>query len=145
MSIANPKKTHLRKTAGIVAMAGFMFLSLSFDTAYSLTSTRIKDLLDHPRDYEGKDIVVDGTVTNAVSLVVIKYYEIQDSTGSIRVVTEKLLPTRGEKLKVSGRMTVIEIGTERWVIIRESSDAPAQVVDRPIPERNADQGDRPTY
>jgi sarcosine oxidase gamma subunit len=59
---------------------------------------------------------------------VIKYYEIQDDTGSIKVVTDKLLPARGEKLSVTGRTAVVEVGTERWVIIRENTDSAAQAV-----------------
>jgi hypothetical protein len=37
-----------------------------------------------------------------------------------------LLPSRGEKLAVTGRMMVIELGTERWVVIRENQNYPDQ-------------------
>ena len=79
--------------------------------------------MSHPRDFEGKEITVNGTVINAVSLLLVKYYELQDDTGSIRVITDKLLPGRGEKLRVIGRMAVVEIGTERWVVLREIGDS----------------------
>ena len=91
-----------------------------------LTATRIKDILDHPRDYENKEITIYGTVTDAVSLLVVKYFEIQDDTGTIKVVTDKLLPTKGEKLKVTGRMVAIEVGTERWIVLREKSGRQGQ-------------------
>jgi hypothetical protein len=104
------------------------FSNCACDAAYSITATKIRDILDHPRDYQSKEITVYGTVTNAVSLLVIKYYEIQDDTGSIKVVTDKLLPARGEKLSVTGRTAVVEVGTERWVIIRENTDSAAQAV-----------------
>jgi aspartyl/asparaginyl-tRNA synthetase len=104
------------------------FLNLACDAAYSITATKIKDILDHPRDYQSQDITVYGTVTNAVSLLVIKYYEIQDGTGSIKIVTDRLLPTRGEKLKATGRMTVVEVGTERWVVLRENQNPAGQFV-----------------
>lgn len=91
-----------------------------------LTATKIKDILDHPRDYETKDVTVYGTVTGGVSLVFIKYFEIQDDTGSIKVVTDRILPAKGEKLRVTGRMTAIEIGPERWIVLREKSDAVGQ-------------------
>jgi hypothetical protein len=45
---------------------------------------------------------------------------------TIRVVTDKLLPTKGEKLKVTGHMTAIEIGTERRIVLREKSDSQGQ-------------------
>ena len=99
-------------------LIGFLFF-FACGTAYSLTP-KIRDILNHPRDFEGKQITVYGTVTNAVSLVLIKYYEIQDETGSIKVLTDKLLPGRGEKLRVTGTMAVVELGTERWVVLRET-------------------------
>lgn len=105
------------------------FVNVACDAAYSITATKIKDILDHPRDYQSQDITVYGTVTNAVSLLVIKYYEIQDGTGSIKIVTDRLLPTRGEKLKVTGRMTVVEVGTERWVVLRENQNPAGQFVE----------------
>jgi aspartyl/asparaginyl-tRNA synthetase len=117
------------------------FLNFACDAAYSITATKIKDILDHPRDYQSKEITVYGTVTNAVSLVLIKYYEIQDDTGSIKVVTDNLLPARGEKLSVTGRTTVVELGTERWVVLRENTDSTIQAVG----SKNAEGGPLPQY
>ena len=71
-------------------------LNLACDSVYGITAAKIKDILEHPRDYQSQDITVSGTVTNAVSLLVVKYYEIQDGTGSIKIVTDRLLPTRGK-------------------------------------------------
>jgi hypothetical protein len=96
---------------------------LAVHVSFALTPVKIRDIMNRPRDFEGKDITVNGTVTNAVSLILVKYYELQDDTGSIRVITDKLLPGRGEKLKVIGRMAVVEIGTERWVVLREIGDS----------------------
>jgi hypothetical protein len=109
---------------------GVVFLAAS-QAVYGLTPTKIKDVLDHPRDFENKQITLSGTVTNAVSLLLIKYYEIEDGSGSIRVMTDKLLPARGEKLSVTGRTTVIELGTERWVILREDKDSNSQTAGSP--------------
>jgi hypothetical protein len=105
-----------------VSILCLTLLNVACGVAYSVTSTKIKDILDHPRDYENKEVSIYGTVTNTVSLLVIKYYEIQDETGSIKIVTDRLLPSRGEKLRVNGRTTVIEIGTERWVVLRENKE-----------------------
>ena len=93
------------------------------DAINSLTATKIKDILDHPRDYENKEVTVYGTVTNAASLLVVKYFEIEDGTGTMRVVTDRLLPAKGEKLKVTGRMEVFEMGADRLVVLRETSKA----------------------
>ncbi len=97
-------------------------LNLACDAANSFTSTKIKDILDHPRDYENREVTIYGTVTNAVSLLVVKYFEIQDDTGTIKVVTDKLLPAKGQQLRVTGRMAVVEIGTDRWVMLHEKSE-----------------------
>jgi hypothetical protein len=109
-----------------------VLLSVACDAAHGITATKIKDILDHPRDYQSQEITVYGTVTNAVSLLVIKYYEVQDGTGSIKVVTDNLLPARGEKLRVTGRTTVIELGTERWIVLRENNDSTAQGVNSKV-------------
>jgi hypothetical protein len=69
-----------------------------------------------------------------VSLILVKYYEIQDGTGTIKVVTDKLLPSRGEKLSVTGRMMVVELGTERWVVIRENQSFPDQNIGSAKPD-----------
>lgn len=58
-----------------------------------------------------------------LSLLVLVFFHLPpDDTGTIRVVTDKLLPTQGEKLRVTGRMLAMEIGAERWVVLREKSD-----------------------
>ncbi len=101
---------------------GLALLNSGCNVANSLTSTKIRDLLDHPRDYENKDVTIYGTVTNATSLLVVKYFEIEDDTGTIKVITDKLLPAKGERMRVTGRMAVVEIGTERWVVLHEIGD-----------------------
>jgi hypothetical protein len=111
---------------GLNLLCGVLLFLTACGVAYSLTPAKIQDVLDHPRDFEGKDITLSGTVTNSVSLILIKYYEIQDGTGTIKIVTDKLLPSRGEKLSVTGRMMVVELGTERWVVIRENQNYPDQ-------------------
>jgi hypothetical protein len=111
---------------GLNLVCAVLLFLTACGVAYSLAPTKIQDVLDHPRDFEGKDITLSGTVTNSVSLILIKYYEIQDGTGTIKIVTDKLLPSRGEKLSVTGRMMVVELGTERWVVIRESQNYPDQ-------------------
>ena len=40
-------------------------LNLACDSVYGITAAKIKDILDHPRDYQSQDITVSGTVTNA--------------------------------------------------------------------------------
>ncbi len=87
-----------------------------------LTTTKIKDIVDHPRDYENREVTINGTVTGSASLFVVKFFEIQDDSGTIKVVTERVLPKQGEDLQVTGVMQAIEIGTERLIVLREQSN-----------------------
>lgn len=106
--------------AGLSALSLCLLVTLfACEMANRVTTTRIKDILDHPRDFENKEVTLYGTVTGGASLVVMKYFELQDESGAIKVVTDRVLPKRGEKLRVSGRMESIELGAERLIVIRE--------------------------
>ncbi len=106
----------------MIILLCFLPVSFGCEQISKISSTKIKDIQDNPRKYENKQVTIYGTVTGAMSVVLFKYYEVRDDTGSIKVVTDRLLPTKGEKLKVTGRTTAIEIGAERWIVLREKSD-----------------------
>ena len=89
------------------------------DLADKFTATKIQNILDHPRDYENKEVTVSGTVTGSTSLLVIKFFEVKDDTGTIKIVTDRVLPQKGEKIRVTGRMESIELGFERVIVLRE--------------------------
>ncbi len=97
------------------------------DIVDRFTATKIKDILDNPRNFENKEVTIYGTVTDAASMLIVKYFEVQDDTGKIKVVTQRTLPAKGEKVKVTGRTSVLEVGTERWVVLREKSDSSEKV------------------
>ncbi|MDO8700423.1 MAG: hypothetical protein Q7J56_02090 [Deltaproteobacteria bacterium] len=92
------------------------------DPAKKLNSTKIKDIVDHPREYENREVAIYGTVTGSASLFVVKFFELQDDTGAIKIVTERVLPKQGEALQVTGVMQAIEIGTERLIVLREKNN-----------------------
>ena len=58
------------------------FISCGIDT------TRISDILAHPRDYADKEVTISGEVTETFSLFVVKYFVVRDSSGEISVVRE---------------------------------------------------------
>lgn len=68
------------------------------------TKVTIREVLEHPREYESKIIQVEGEVTGIFSLILIKYFIIKDDTGEIIVVTERILPKKGERIKVRGKV-----------------------------------------
>jgi len=99
------------------------------------TATKIRDILDHPRDYEKKDVTVYGTVVDASSMIFIKFFELEDGTGRIKVVTTRVLPQTGEKLRVTGRMESIEIGPQRMIVLRETNPSEGESAGANAPPR----------
>jgi hypothetical protein len=108
-----------RKVLSVALILGLALIGSSCDQFNKLTATKIKDLLERPRDYENKEITVHGTVTESASILIAKYFVIQDGTGSIKVLTDRVLPKKGEQLSATGHLQSIEIGPERWIVLRE--------------------------
>ncbi|HWP56831.1 MAG TPA: hypothetical protein VNL14_02970 [Candidatus Acidoferrales bacterium] len=108
-----------RKPSRLCLMLGLLLAAGACDFFNKVTATKIKDILDHPRKYDQKEVTVYGTVTEEASLFVVKYFVIQDDTGSIRVTTDRALPKQGEKLRVTGTVESIEFGPARAIVIRE--------------------------
>src|ERR1041385_9051456 len=87
--------------------AALLFIVFAFagcDIYKKFSATKIRDILDHPRDYENKDVTIYGTVVESSSVIFVKFFEVQDDTGRIKVVTNRVLPQNGEKVQVTGRM-----------------------------------------
>ncbi|MBI2088489.1 MAG: hypothetical protein HYT78_07070 [Deltaproteobacteria bacterium] len=99
-----------------------VFLSISCEQVSErvkkLTATRVKDILDHPRNYENKEITIYGTVTGGASLLVVKYFEIEDDTGTIKVMTKGYpRASQGGDNKAGSGAGVVEPGKRgkaRW-------------------------------
>lgn len=81
-------------------------------------STKISDILANPRNYEGKQVTVSGTVEGTLNLLVIKGFTLSDGTGELRVATERILPKRGERITVTG---TLEQGPGGGLFLREKS------------------------
>lgn len=85
----------------------------------------IKSIIDNPRDYADKKVAVEGEVTGAFSLFVVKYFLVNDGTGEIGVVSEKALPNKGQKIRVIGTVKeAFSLGDQTMTILIE--DNPAQ-------------------
>lgn len=84
-------------------------------------ATPIADIVGDIRTYEDKEVTVSGEVVNSVSILILKYFTLRDSTGEIAVVTERSLPLKGEKLTVRGRVkAAFSLGDQRMIVIMES-------------------------
>ena len=87
----------------------------------TLFATKIGEILKAPGAYEGKEVSIAGKVTGTHNLVVVKYYQVDDGSGEIAVVTENALPKEGEKVRVKGRVNeAFSLGSARLVVIVES-------------------------
>lgn len=83
----------------------------------------IGDILDDLRTYNGQVVTVKGEVTNRVSVLGFKYYDVQDETGSIAVLTQRGLPAQGETVTVTGIVDeMFAIGPMTMVVIKEPAD-----------------------
>ncbi len=86
----------------------------------ALLTTRIADIQKAPGKYEGQTVAISGTVAASHNLLVVKYYEVDDGTGRIPVVTDSALPKEGDHVRVKGTVNqAFAIGSARRVVIVE--------------------------
>jgi hypothetical protein len=89
----------------------------------SMSSTPINKIMENPRVYSGKQVMVSGEVTEIFSLFVIKYFLVRDKTGEIAVITDRPLPRKDVKIKVKGRVEeAFSIGDKQLIVIVESGE-----------------------
>jgi len=90
----------------------------------NLFPTKIGDIVKDPRKYEGKEVTISGEVKEILALVVFKSFILKDDTGEITVITSRILPAVGQKLKVTGTVKeAFAIGTGRLLVIQERDDS----------------------
>ena len=85
--------------------------------------TRIENILGNPKAYEGKEVTIEGEVTDRTAFFgVVKFYKLKDKTGEITVVTKRTLPAAKSIVRVTGRIDeLFSIGDEKLVVFREES------------------------
>ena len=102
--------------AAVLLLCGFAVLM----SCAAIFATKIADIKKTPGAYDGRIVTIAGKVTSAHNLVVVKYYEVNDGTGEIPVVTESALPKEGDSVSVKGRVNqAFAVGTARLVVIVE--------------------------
>jgi hypothetical protein len=84
---------HLLKTLSILVLALLIIQSCA---------TPIKRIYKSPDKFNGKKIVVKGSVISSLELIDLCSFTIKDRSGKIMVVTENLLPLKNDKIKVHG-------------------------------------------
>ncbi|HEX6827407.1 MAG TPA: OB-fold nucleic acid binding domain-containing protein [Burkholderiales bacterium] len=83
-------------------------------------ATDIGSIVDNPRKYVDRTVTVRGDVQDTFGLGTLKYYTVSDGSGSIRVLTERPLPKKGERIRVTGKVTeAFSFGTQTSVVMVE--------------------------
>ncbi len=106
-----------RREGAALALAAWLIIG---SACTGLFTTRIGDILQHPRDYDGKIVTVAGTAREVTSIGPLRSFVVKDETGSIRVLTERAVPREGEAVKVRGtvQQSFVIFG-ESLIVIRE--------------------------
>ncbi|MES2356588.1 MAG: hypothetical protein V4568_19750 [Pseudomonadota bacterium] len=72
-------------------------------------------------------MTVEGNVTKTFSLVFVKYFELNDGTGAIGVVSDKALPAEGQRLSVTGQIRqAFSVGDRNITVLLEKEPKPTQ-------------------
>jgi aspartyl/asparaginyl-tRNA synthetase len=102
--------------AAVLPLCGLVLLA----SCATILATKIADIKETPGAFEGRTVTIAGKVTSTYNLVLVKYYEVDDGTGTIPVVTESALPKEGESVRIKGRVNqAFAIGTARLVVVVE--------------------------
>jgi hypothetical protein len=96
------------RRATLFVLAGALGLS-----SLGCARTTVARILAEPQKYTRQgDVGLRGDVLESVSLLGHGAYKLDDGTGTIWVVSNKGVPRRGARVKVSGRVRdVVDIGT----------------------------------
>jgi hypothetical protein len=85
-----------------VSAVAFLLLALIFLTACDLDT--IAQVKNDPFKFEKKDAHLGGIVTQSFSVLGYGFYEVEDPTGKILVVSRgKGVPGKGAKVEIRGR------------------------------------------
>lgn len=106
----------------IVAAILFLMICAGGALYWYRLPTPIGKIISDPRDYESKEIRIEGVVTDRVSLAVVRYFSLKDDSGEIIIITDRSLPNIDEHLRVSGHIEQsFAIGELQSVVFVEST------------------------
>ena len=105
----------------IIFQSALCIMLLGLLACTSFFPTPISKLLQDPRGYEGKEVMVSGMVVEVISILVLKYFVVRDDTGEIAVITQRPLPRKGEKVKVYGKIEeAFSLGDQQMIVLVEN-------------------------
>ncbi len=99
-------------TAGLLLLAG----------CGGVLTTDIGDILADSRGYDGRTVTIKGKVEESMNILVLKAFSLNDGTGSILVVTDRGVPSKGKKVRVKGVVNrAFSIGSQSVVVLQEGA------------------------
>lgn len=82
-----------------------LILTVSLLASACPSRVNIGKIIANPSKYQDKEVVIAGRVTNSFGVAFIGgIYKIDDGTGSIWVVTNKDVPSKGAEVGLKGRV-----------------------------------------
>jgi hypothetical protein len=108
---------------GRVLLTGAMIVAISF--AGCSTQARIADIVKDPGHYAGKDVSIEGDVSESFSALGNGIFQMDDGSGRIWVYSQNFgTPGNGSKIVVTGRVEQgFALGGRSFgVILRQTQD-----------------------
>ncbi len=80
--------------------------------------TSIERILASPQKFEGKEVTIEGVVTDRTSFfVVLKFFKLRDKTGEIIVLTKQSLPQVKSTVSVKGKIDeAFPVGDQKFLV-----------------------------
>lgn len=82
-----------------------------------LSPTKVGDIVENPRHYDGKVVTISGDVIGTLNALVVRGYTVRDATGELLVVTDRAVPHQGEKVRVRGRVNQAFLIGDRELLV----------------------------
>jgi hypothetical protein len=80
-------------------------------------------VVERPAEFEGRTVTVSGTVVEAVNVLVLRYYKLDDGTGQLVVVTKRAVPAKGASVTARGVVhQAFALGSQRHTVLVESAE-----------------------
>jgi hypothetical protein len=108
----------------VIGIFVVLFLAIALGVAAYMKVTphplSIGAVLRDLRTYDGTSVTVQGTVRTIYNVAGVKWYELEDPSGSIPVVTERGLPKQGDYMQVTGIVhEVFNLGGINYTVLLE--------------------------
>ncbi len=111
-----------------IAVAVILLVVIAGGAWYYFTQARhtsIEKILSNPSVYQGKEVTVEGEVTDRTAFFgAVKFFKVKDKTGEIIVSTKRSLPDVKSTARVKGKVDeTFPVGDQKLpVLVEESLD-----------------------